>query len=271
MFLCCTKITTLAKFAKFATSQLQLLQGSAEILQSSLSNSPMLQYMYFLQKFCKNCIYCKIFARFLQNDFSCELGCLWTVQEGPKEWQFFHTPFPRIEWLFVSVWLLNCFPCIWRISISKTKTEVSHVKYWPLNAGSENMSELSGRFWSTVNSYFLGGTKCLKPQTISLKSFWFGSHVNKNEATLAQLWNATLPIIEVWDICTPDDAGGETSMILIVSILNFSTLFMIQAKTYMLAFCLTQAIFMNLSSNMENFHEVCLKLIKIDFSGCNLI
>ena len=46
----------------------------ARIWQDLLSNSPILQDMYFLQEFYKSCIDCKNFATFLQKLFSCELG-----------------------------------------------------------------------------------------------------------------------------------------------------------------------------------------------------
>ena len=45
----------------------------AKILQDLLSNSPILQGMYFLQEFCNSCIDCKNFAKFLQKLF-----LLWT-------------------------------------------------------------------------------------------------------------------------------------------------------------------------------------------------
>ena len=41
----------------------------ARILQDLLSNSRIWQDMYFLQEFCKSCIDCKNFARFLQKLF----------------------------------------------------------------------------------------------------------------------------------------------------------------------------------------------------------
>ena len=64
-------------FAKFLQEMSICCKIVARILQDLLSNSPILQDMYFLQDFCKSCIDCKNFARFLQKLFFCELGYGW--------------------------------------------------------------------------------------------------------------------------------------------------------------------------------------------------
>ena len=65
-FLQDSRNTTLAKFLQEMRKCCKIV---ARILQDLLSNSSILQDMYFLQKFCKNCIDCKNFARFLQKLF----------------------------------------------------------------------------------------------------------------------------------------------------------------------------------------------------------
>ena len=64
--LCCTKITTLAKFLQEMRKCCKIV---ARILQDLLSNSSISQDMYFLQEFYKSCIEYKNFARFLQKLF----------------------------------------------------------------------------------------------------------------------------------------------------------------------------------------------------------
>ena len=66
-FLQDSKNTTLAKFLQEMRKCCKML---AKILQDLLSNSAILQDMYFLQEFCKCCIDCKTFA---QNCLSCEV------------------------------------------------------------------------------------------------------------------------------------------------------------------------------------------------------
>ena len=63
--LCCTKNTTLAKYLQEMRKCCKIVE---RILQDSLSISPILQDMS-LHEFCKSCIDCMNFARFLQKLF----------------------------------------------------------------------------------------------------------------------------------------------------------------------------------------------------------
>ena len=105
-FLQDSRNTTLAKFLQEMRMCSKIV---ARILQDLLSNSPILQDMYFLQEFYKSFIDCKNFARFLQNCFSRELGLFqsFTAVARLKNLQkvkitfFWRFNFPHLHFLII--------------------------------------------------------------------------------------------------------------------------------------------------------------------------
>ena len=121
---------TLAKFLQEMSNCSKIV---ARILQDLLSNSPILQDMYFLQEFCKSCIDCKDFARFWQKLFF-----LWTRVSIGEIRTTLPSSLPEKQtirfWQQILVVGFEFFKASQSIKVIKIETSHQWLAKWILNA-----------------------------------------------------------------------------------------------------------------------------------------